>query len=169
MTKCVISEYETSMAAKVALELLETNDFTLRDVSVVSSVSDPSAIQIHHLEESHHEHASPSAPEGKSVSLGMLIGGTVATPILAGTLVGPFVIAGPLVGIAIGAAVGSLLSNTDRWGVHRDVSADYEQRVESGSVLVIVNAEQESRLSEAERILKTTDPKSLGRFESSQD
>lgn len=169
MSKCVIAEYETTAAAKVSLEALEAAGFTLEHVSVVSSVSDPAAKQLHHLESAHHEHSSPSAPESKSVSLGMLIGGSVATPIAVGTLVGPFVIAGPIVGIAIGAAVGSLLSNTDRWGVHHDVSADYEARVQAGSVLVIVNASDAHRLDSAERLLETTDPKSLGRFESSPD
>lgn len=166
MSKCVIAEYRTTAAAKLALEALESEHFTLKNVSVVSSVSDPTAVQLHKLDaDDHHEHHRASAPEGKSISLGMLIGGSIATPIAAGTLIGPLIVVGPLVGIAIGAAVGSLLSSTERWGVHQDVSADYEQRVRSGSVLVIVNTEDESRLDVAEQVLESSDPSSLRRFE----
>ncbi len=169
MSKCVIAEYQTTAAAKLALEALETEQFTLKNVSVVSSVSDPTADQLHKLDSEHHEHHLASAPEGKTVSLGMLIGGSIATPIAAGTLIGPLIVVGPLVGMAIGAAVGSLLSSTERWGVHRDISADYEQRVRSGSVLVIVSGVNETRLDDAERQLSTTDPKSLERFELSSE
>jgi uncharacterized membrane protein len=169
MSKCVIAEYQTTAAAKLALEALESDRFTLKNVSVVSSVSDPTAEQLHKLDSDHHEHHLASAPEGKNVSLGMLIGGSIATPIAAGTLIGPLIIVGPLVGMAIGAAVGSLLSSTESWGVHRDISADYEKRVQSGSVLIIVNGVQESRLDEAQLLLKATDPKSLERFELSSE
>ena len=166
MSKCVIAEYQTTAAAKLALEELEAGHFTLQNVSVVSSVSDPTADQLHKLDsDEHHEHHLASAPEGKNISLGMLIGGSIATPLAAGTLIGPLVIVGPLVGIAIGAAVGSLLSSTETWGVQQDASADYEQRVRSGSVLIIVNTEDESRLDDAEQLLRSTDPESLRRFE----
>jgi uncharacterized membrane protein len=165
MSKCVIAEYQTTAAAKLALEALETEHFTLQNVSVVSSVSDPTAKQLHKLDSDQHQHHLASAPEGKTVSLGMLIGGSIATPIAVGTLIGPLIVVGPLVGIAIGATVGSLLSSTERWGVQHDISADYEQRVRSGSVLIIVSGVDETRLDDAELLLKATDPKSLQRFE----
>ena len=57
MSKCVIAEYQTTAAAKLALEDLEAGHFTLENVSVVSSVSDPSADQLHRLDsDDHHEH-----------------------------------------------------------------------------------------------------------------
>ncbi len=142
------------------MEVLDRSGFTLTQVSVVSSALDPAAERLHDLtDDAENERAAASAPEGRNTSLGMLIGGSVAAPIAAGTLVGPFIIAGPLIGIAIGAAVGSLMG-MKRWGVAHDVSADYEQRVKAGSVLVIVHDVDDVELSGAEASLKTTDPKS---------
>lgn len=165
MSKCLIAEYETNAAAKVGLEVLETDHFTLQNVSVVSKASDPAA---KHLQELHDEKESkPQAPDGRSTSLGMLIGGTVAAPIAAGTLIGPFIIGGPLVGMAVGAAIGSLLGSLDRWGVSHNISADYEKRVRAGSVLVIVHDVDEIRLNDAKSLLQTTDPKSLEQYEQS--
>ncbi len=163
MSQCLIAEYETNAAAKDGLEVLEKTGYTLEQVSVVSSADDPAAKHLRGLQDEPEKHiSSASAPEGRSVSLGMLIGGTIAAPLAAGTLIGPFIIAGPLVGIALGAAVGSLVK-MDNWGVARDVSADYEQRVKSGSVLVIVHDVDEIEINEAEASLKTTGPKSLER------
>ena len=163
MSKCLIAEYETSAHAKASLEQLEKDQFTLDQVSVVSSASDPTVKYLEGLHDE--ENSNESAPDDRSTSIGMLIGGTVAAPIAAGTLVGPFIIAGPLVGMAIGAAVGSILSSMERWGVAHDVSGDYEKRVESGSVLIIVHHVDDSRINDAEAILKTTDAKTIERYE----
>lgn len=46
VTQCVIAEFRTSAAAKLALEALEVNKFTLEEVSVVSGVDDPAAAPI---------------------------------------------------------------------------------------------------------------------------
>lgn len=166
MTKCLIAEYETTVAAKVALEALEREHFTLENVSVVSSASDSAAERLHDLHEDDSEQATAiSAPEGRSTSLGMLIGGTLAAPIAAGTMVGPFIIAGPLVGMALGAAIGRLFGGMEQWGVARDVSADYEQRVKSGAVLVIVHHGDSTRLQQADEVLQSTDPESLEKYE----
>jgi len=166
MTKCLIAEYETMVAAKLCLETLKNSHWTLDNISVVSSDSDPAAEHLKHLQdESAPETTSASAPEGRTTSLGMLIGGTVAAPIAAGTLVGPLIIAGPLVGIAMGAAVGKLLSGMDRWGVSHHVSDDYERRVESGAVLVIVHDVDKSALDDAGSILAATKPISLEKHE----
>ncbi|QDS92826.1 hypothetical protein FF011L_15750 [Roseimaritima multifibrata] len=159
MSNCVIAEYENTAAAKFGLEVLRKSGFALDQVSVVASADDPAAKHVRNL------HADPqsqtaSAVEGRGASLGMLIGGTVAAPIAAGTLIGPFIIAGPLAGIAIGAAVGSLVG-MESWGVAHDVSADYEARVKSGSVLVIVHDADKLELIHAESSLETTNPKSL--------
>lgn len=168
MSVCLIAEYETKAAAKVALEVLESDGFTLDSVSVVSNADDPAAEHLQELhDESSSEESSASAPEGRSTSLGMLIGGTVAAPIAAGTMVGPFIIAGPLVGMALGAAIGGLAGSMSRWGVDDDLSADYQSRVQSGSLLVIVHDVDEMRLADANRLLKTTDPKSLEQYQAS--
>lgn len=162
MSKCLVAEYETNATAKIGLEKLEESGLGLSEVSVVSNAEDSDAECLDGLhEESQNQDATASA--NRSTSLGMLIGGTVAAPIAAGTMVGPFIIAGPLVGMAIGAAVGSLLG-MERWGVAHDVSAEYEQRVKSGSVLIIVHDVDDRQLSDAESFLKTTGPKSVEKY-----
>lgn len=165
MSRCLIAEFDHSEAAKVGLEVLEKNGFTLENVSVVSSVSDPAAEHLHELHDLPGHHSADALPDDRNTSLGMLIGGSLAAPIAAGTLVGPFIIAGPLVGMALGAAVGSLLKGTKKWGVDHDVSADYEQRVTEGAVLIIVNDQDDSRLNEAQALLETTSPRSLDQFQ----
>ncbi len=165
MSKCLIAEYETSAAAKFALETLESDDFTLDHVSVVASAADPAAKHLHELREQSEEDQANSVPKSRATSLGMLIGGTVAAPIAAGTLIGPFIIAGPLVGMALGAAIGGFLGSLQRWGVAHHVGADYEERVKAGSVLIIVHDVDQMRLKDAEALLGTTDPISLERYE----
>lgn len=165
MSRCLIAEFDHSEAAKAGLEVLEKNGFTLENVSVVSSVSDPAAEHLHELHDLPGHEPVDTSPDDRNTSLGMLIGGSLAAPIAAGTLVGPFIIAGPLVGMALGAAVGSLLKGTKKWGVEHDVAADYEQRVTEGAVLIIVNAHEEARLAEAQRLLETTSPRSIDQFE----
>ncbi len=169
MSKCLIAEYETMVAAKACLETLEHGHFTIDKISVVSSASDPAAEHLQHLQHLQDESVpattSASAPEGRSTSLGMLIGGTLAAPIAAGTLVGPLIIAGPLVGVAVGATVGNLLGGMARWGVSDDVSDDYEQRVGSGSVLVIVHDVDKNALDDAGSLLEATKPISLEKHE----
>ncbi len=165
MTRCLIAEFDHPEAAKAGLEILEKNGFTLENVSVVSSVSDPASEHLHELHDLPEHQHSDSLTDDRSTSLGMLIGGSLAAPIAAGTLIGPFIIAGPLVGMAIGAAVGSLLKSTHKWGVAHDVSADYEQRVQDGAVLIIVNDQDDARLNEAQNLLEPTNPQSIEQFQ----
>ncbi|MDZ4852743.1 MAG: DUF1269 domain-containing protein [Pirellulaceae bacterium] len=166
MSNCLIAEYETNVAAMLGLEVLEKNDYTLENVSIVSSATDPAAKHLHNLpQDAGAKAATSAAPEGRSTALGMLIGGTLASPFAAGTLIGPFVIGGPLLGMAIGAAIGNLLESMDQWGVAQPTTQDYESRVKEGSVLIIVHDIDSSELNDAESLLKTTDPKTLERFE----
>ncbi|QEG39743.1 DUF1269 domain-containing protein [Roseimaritima ulvae] len=165
MSRCLIAEYDHSEAAKAGLEILEKNGFTLENVSVVSNVSDPAAEHLHELHDLPQHGSADTLTDDRNTTLGMLIGGSLAAPIAAGTLIGPFIIAGPLVGMALGAAVGSLLKGTKKWGVEHDVAADYEERVREGAVLIIVNAHEDARLNEAQTLLDTTSPRSIEAFQ----
>jgi len=171
VTECVIAEFRTSAAAKLALETLDINKFTSEEVSVVSSVDNPAAVHSQELEpqDSPQNSFSQGTPgdsmtDGKSVGLGMMIGGSLAAPIAATTMIGPFIVAGPLVGMAVGAAVGGLLQSTSEWGVDLDATKDYEKRVNSGAVLIFVHSENRVTLDEAEAVLKTTGPDSIKRY-----
>ncbi len=159
--KCLIAEFRTLAEAKLALEALQNADFTLDDVSVVSTPSDPTSDELDHIVDADSE----SVEKHRSVNLGMLIGGTIAAPIAAGTLVGPLIVAGPLIGMAIGASVGGLISSVSSWGVSHEVAEDYERRVESGSVLVLVHHDDSERIDEADRALQQVGPLTLERHQ----
>ena len=105
-----------------------------------------------------------SPPTAGSVAVGAMTGAALTTPLTVSTLIGPFMLVGPLAGIAAGAALGGLLSRTDRWGVDHDVATDYEQRAAEGSVLVIVSHEDRIRLDDAVRSLKTSTHRSIERY-----
>lgn len=158
-TQCVIAEYRSRADARVALEVLEKRHFSADSVSVVSRQEEKSLDELGHVQEG----AKPGQAPDKGAGLGTLLGGAIATPVALSTAVAPFFIAGPLAGMAIGAAVGGALGGTKHWGVNDEAAQTYQQRVEAGSILVIVNDEEE-RLDEAEAALQTSGPVSLERF-----
>ena len=160
--ECLVVEFGSLSDAQVGLEVLDTFDFKLDAVSIVSHGDEEALQKIGDQERSAEE------PASKSARLGTLIGGTVAGPIAVGTMIGPFIVGGALVGMAVGATVGGLLGSAQQWGIHEDAAQDYEQRVKNGSVLVIVTSTS-PRLDEAEQGLKTTGPKSLQRFSVKHD
>jgi uncharacterized membrane protein len=164
--ECVVAEYESVSGVQTALEVLERFDFSDDAVSVVSRSSDEGRAQLR--EELEQEDEIPPTPAGKAARLGTLIGGSIATPFSVMSMVGPFIVAGPLAGMAAGAAVGGLLGGTTEWGVSGKAADEYEQRVKEGSMLVLVNSTPD-RLTEAERGLKTTSPKSLKRFKDGEE
>jgi len=159
--QCLIAEYANFYDAKVALAVLETDQFTQDDVSIVRRKEDLAMEEIQQLEDRHTD--SPSAASAAGV--GAAVGGSIATPIAFGSLIGPFFIAGPLAGMAVGAVAGGFLAGTDRWGVNQDVAKSYEQRLQSGSVLVLVHHEDPIRIDDAEALLQTCDHIDLTRFE----
>lgn len=159
--QCLIAEYESLSAAAVGLRVLETADFTDQTVSVVTRAHDESLAEIDRLR----SRESDSPATTKSTGVGGLVGGALGAALGTMTMVGPLIVAGPLLGLAAGAGTGAALSQTERWGVDHDVIHRYEDRVAAGSVLVLVTDEP-LRVGEAERLLKTTDPQSLDRFDS---
>ena len=171
MTECVIAEFRTTAAAKLALETLGVNKFTLEEVSVVSNVDDPAAVHLQEVELQHPSRGVTSKgalggtmTEDKPVGLGLLIGGSVAAPIAAATMIGQFIITGALAGMAVGAAVGGVLESTKEWGVDLDATKDYEKRVTDGAILIIVHSENRVSIDEAEAVLKTTGPDAIKRY-----
>lgn len=157
--QCLVAEFGSLSDAQVALDVLESANFNLDAVSLVTR-SDNNTLQ--KLDEEQRG-AEDTATASKSAGLGALIGGSVAVPFAVGTMIGPFIVAGPLVGMAVGATLGSLFGTANQWGIPENVAMDYEQRVKNGAVLVIVT-DAAPRFSEAEGSLKTTGPISLQQF-----
>lgn len=182
---CVIAEYSSLEKADVGLDVLATDGFTSETVSRVSlgapksestlprndSASADSDPRQSDKTNDDLDTTVPDTVKGnpdtqkadRSAGVGALVGGAVATPLAIGSLIGPFFVVGPLLGLGIGAAVGGLFGAAERWGVRRDVAADYEKRVRDGSVLVIVT-DTSLRLHEAYKLLQTTGPVSIERF-----
>lgn len=159
-SECLIAEFKSMNEADVGLKVLETADFTQQNVSLVTRSSESEVSDVGTLKE-----VSPDAPPtGESIGVGGAIGGSVGAVLGATTLIGPFMVAGPLLGLAVGAGAAGVLSSTERWGVDKSVAADYETRIDQGNVLIIVT-DSRVRLDEAQRLLKTTGPMSMERFQ----
>ena len=167
MNEYLVAEFHTRAGAKLALEVLERNHYTLDNVSVVMHRDDPATEK---LDESQADDAFPAdqveatSPDSRSVGLGMLLGGTIATPLALGTMIGPLFLVGPLVGMGVGAALGGLFSSHQR-GDAEDEAPTYEDRVKAGSILVIVTGDERVGLNEAEAVLATTNPATMERLE----
>jgi hypothetical protein len=157
--QCVIAEYDSMEAAHVGLEVLGTAAFDDQSVALVTHADDPT---MNLKDVARSEYDSP--PSGKTAAAGGVIGGSIGGAVGMATMIGPLMIAGPLVGIALGSGFGCALAATDRWGVQQEVSTDYANRVDNGSVLILVNDADAIRLDDAERLLKTTQTRSIRRF-----
>lgn len=156
---CLVAEFRSMEKAKVALEVLQLNDFASDAVSVVYRGHEEALEQIdqqagYHVEPGDVEH---------SMELGAVMGASLATYVSVATLMVPVIVAGPLVGLVAGAAAGRFFAEAKQWGIHEHDAMHYDQRVANGSVLVIVTSTP-LRLNEAEQCLKTTGPVSLERF-----
>ncbi len=95
----------------------------------------------------------------KGAGIGGLFGALIGSPLLLATGLGAAVIAGPVAAAATGIMVGGFLGGLSGWGVHRDHVQDYEEKVQSGKVLVVVSGKPD-RVAEAEKIfneLKASD------------
>jgi hypothetical protein len=159
--QCLIAEYESIDRMKSGLMALKDSGFTLEEYSVVINADDQSLTI---LEGEHPEPADEMLSSSEAVNIGTFLGGIIAAPLAAGTLIGPFIVVGSLVGMVAGATIGGLFSAVEHLGVTKDIGADYERRVESGSTLIIVNHVDEGRIEQARQLLKNTAPKTLERF-----
>ncbi len=156
---CVVAVYKSAEDADIGLQVLEKSRYTNETVSIATKQSDESVTELERLKKV----PDGSPPTEASAGLGGAVGGTIGAMLGTATLIGPFMIAGPLAGMAIGAGAVGLASATEKWGVKKDVTRDYERRVSEGGVLILVTG-TDVRLDEAQRLLKTTGPESLERF-----
>ena len=159
--QCLIAEYESIDRMKSGLMALKDSGFTLEEYSVVINADDQSLTI---LEGEHPEPADEMVSSSEAVNIGTFLGGIIAAPLAAGTLIGPFIVVGSLVGMVAGATIGGVFSAVEHLGVTKDIGADYERRVESGSTLIIVNHVDVGRIEQARQLLKNTAPKTLESF-----
>jgi uncharacterized membrane protein len=157
--KCVVAEYETPDKARTALEVLARRGFTQETVSVVTR-QDRAPLDT--LEQGLHEKQSADAA-GMGAGVGALLAGGVVAPLAIGSMVANFFVVGPLAAMALGAAAGGVLGGARRWGMPEEATETYQQRLDDGSILIIVSAEGDE-LKEAESGLLTVGPLSMERF-----
>jgi len=157
--QCLVAEFSSVEDADVGCKVLESADFDNETVSIVTRSNDQEVKDVAKLK----DETAASPPGEESIGVGGTVGGSIGAALGTATLIGPFMVAGPLVGMAVGAGAAGALAATDGWGVTKDKTEAYEDRVENGSVLIIVS-DSDTRLDEAERLLKTTGPKSMERF-----
>jgi len=158
--QCVIAQCASEDKTRLALEVLEKAGFTQEDVSVVRS-----------REQLKHSGAFPEGqnmspdvpPEDSAVTTSTMVGGALGATVGAVSLVGPMLIVGPLAGVALGAAAGGLLNLVGNRGVDQSTADSYEQAIAEGNVLIVITADA-TRLNQAERVLRTVNPRSLDRY-----
>ncbi|GAA4453628.1 DUF1269 domain-containing protein [Novipirellula rosea] len=158
--KCLIAEFRNTEKFRTAIEVLETGDFTMDEVSIVTHAEDKNLAELRQVTEAD-ENALSSE---KTTAASTLAGGTLGAALGTMTMMGPMLVAGPIFGMAAGAVGGSLLSAINRWGVEHDVAAQYEAKVRDGSVLIIVTGDA-IRVDEAAAMLRTVPPTSLEQFD----
>ncbi len=78
-------------------------------------------------------------------------------------MLAPFFLIGPVVAAAAGAAAGTLFGDEKKWSLDQSLADSYQERVEKGSILLIVHATGDD-LIDAYGGLKTTDTLTLERF-----
>ncbi|MCC6511848.1 MAG: hypothetical protein IT423_22295 [Pirellulaceae bacterium] len=154
----VVAEYFDYEKADIGLRVLEMRGFGSDRVSVITQ-NDPKLVELEKARRAQTER--PGVVESGAVGAALAAG--AAAPLAVGTLLTPFFIIGPVVAAAAGAAVGTLSSADSHWDIDDDSTANDQQRVAEGSILVLVHATGDDLL-EAYGGLKTTDTLSLKTF-----
>ncbi|MCM3782829.1 general stress protein [Neobacillus mesonae] len=137
----VVGIFETEEEASRAIEQLMSRGYSNEEISVITrSKEDQRAIE---------SETGTKAPEG--IAAGAATGGVLGgvTGLLAGIGalaipgVGPILAAGPiaatLTGAAVGAGAGGLVGGLVGLGIPEDEAREYEQSVEEGRILVLVD------------------------------
>lgn len=77
----------------------------------------------------------------QGAGLGGLIGVLVSAPLLTIPGIGPLLVAGPIASGLTGAIVGGFLGGMSGWGVPQDRVQEYEEKVRSGKLILIVHGD----------------------------
>jgi hypothetical protein len=162
----VVAEYESMEFARIGLEVLAKQGLTEENVSFVTRENDEALTSMTEATQDDPEMAiQPESEEGDEspgitasrsaagAGVGAAVTAGLAIPLSMMTVVAPFFLAGPLAAAVIGAAGGGLIGA----GISgdEDKTKDYRQKVENGSILIIVSGD-EYLVYEATSSLKTT-------------
>jgi hypothetical protein len=155
----VFGIYKSINQAERAVDYIAASGFSYDDISVLLPDSESSE------QFAHEKHTK--APEGTATgaTAGGAIGGTFGLLVGVGALaipgIGPFIAAGPimaaLAGLGVGGAVGGLIGALVGMGIPEYEAKRYEGRVKQGGVLLSVHCETSEEISNAKKLLKTTE------------
>ncbi len=150
--ECVVAEYANYEKAKVALQVLDMRGFDEDAVSVICRHEDwGQAIQTdggdNAILQSYCRALSSrvvrrnrNRRKAASGGTGAAIAGAAAAPLAVGTMLTPLFFVGPIVAAVAGAATGTMVGATQQWGIDEQAARSYHERVNAGSVIVIVHA-----------------------------
>lgn len=148
---CTVGVFNRMPEAEQAVHILNRAGFDSSSMSLVTQHVDPESALGRELEvadDSLHDAA-----------IGATLGGLVTilgeTGVFLVTGMGAFIAAGPLVAV-MGAVVGGLLGGMRGWGLHDEHIRKYEDLLQSGHVLVVVQGNP-IRVQEAKELLTETD------------
>jgi outer membrane lipoprotein SlyB len=154
--QCVVAVFESGIRAKLAVEKLTAAGYPKSKISTVArSVKGQEADVTRALQFGDEMERDATLGAGIGALVGALGG---ATAIAAGASV--LVIAGPIIAIT-GAVVGGLIGAMTGWGVHHNHAEQYQRKIESGKVLVLVLGDDPLQIAEAEKLLRLSNPEEL--------
>ncbi|MDN4527259.1 general stress protein [Fictibacillus fluitans] len=145
--KKVVGVFSTEEEAVTAINSLRERGYAEEDISVIARDKE----ERRHIEDETGTKAGEGAAAGAATGgvLGGVSGLLAGLGALAIPGIGPIVAAGPIAatlgGAAIGAGAGGLVGALVGMGIPEDEAEEYNNYVESGKILVLVDADNERR------------------------
>lgn len=145
--KKVIGVFSTEEEAVSAINSLRDKGYDSDDISVIARAKEDRR----HIEDETGTKAGEGAAAGAATGgvLGGVSGLLAGLGALAIPGIGPIVAAGPIAatlgGAAVGAGAGGLVGALVGMGISEDEAEEYQNHVESGKILVLVDADADRR------------------------
>ncbi len=149
--ECSVAVYSSMGEAQTGIQALDSAGFSEKQVSLVTHDVAEAVPQVEVL-----QYGDQSVRDlAKGAGMGGLLGVLLTSPLLVIPGMDPAILAGPLAAGATGAMVGGFLGGMAGWGVHRDHVQEYEEKLQQGRVLVVVNGDPDE-VARAHGILQAT-------------
>jgi hypothetical protein len=154
----VFGIYATAGDVERAVEAMKSSGFTMAEISALCADGSGMKDCVPDKNTKALEGAATGAASGAIIggTLGWLVGiGTLAIP-----GAGPFLATGPimvaLAGVGAGGTTGGLAGALIGLGIPEHGAKQYEDRIQSGAILLSIHSDDPERIAKAERILENT-------------
>ncbi|MBH0174035.1 general stress protein [Fictibacillus sp. 23RED33] len=165
----VVGVFRSEDDAIDAIKELREEGYSDNEISVIAKDKK----EVKHI----HEETGSKAPEGAATGMatGGILGGLGGLLLGAGALaipgIGPIVAAGPIAaalgGAAVGAGAGGIVGALVGLGIPENEAKEYEQSVEAGDILVLVDTNEVSRHRQVNDTFRTYRSTNAHRYEDS--